>query len=588
MENKKQENVWRISYAEELVRKTDGYRRSLCTPQPDSVLGICMDTEGIHVRIWQDGESRPVCSMPAYYLLDDLEEILAGYRAVVHAKVNREKNLHSMLAFMQEADRMVDSTLESAGVRYCTVLMRELKKELEKTAAARIKACVVTTCVPDIVTQKNVKTAMEKAGFRVLRCMSAVEACAVSKAYRMNESRQFLVRVIADHKWQSLMAEYTSCPGGTAMLESLQYTFGDRIPEDAQGLSCYHISDDRSRNGSDTERRGYEELSVAAADGAAAQGARLRGKMAHPITLLALFPWRIGIEIYTIRWGRDCLPLTWISDEQMVLPVKTEKVDLSLDTGIAGKKLSMYLEMDGYKRKIRNWELEEICPEFSKDTSRLQVWLDVGMEGGELQLVLQAEDKKAVVNLNRYREENIGQIPITATFVPDEMVREVLLAGEAFCQGAEDLDPVSADSAIGKGIRLIARQVQEVLAEYRHRDPQIRVGTWIETMLTLKDQLEYGIAGAERTTKRMEYQKEKLLMMDFRKILKHNLYRLHITPVEANGEIFDPYIHEALQTEKAELLEKGRVIREIQKGYFFGEKLYRPARVIVSQKKAGK
>ena len=107
-------------------------------------------------------------------------------------------------------------------------------------------------------------------------------------------------------------------------------------------------------------------------------------------------------------------------------------------------------------------------------------------------------------------------------------------------------------------------------------------------MLTLKDQLEYGIAGAERTTKRMEYQREKLLMMDFRKILKHNLYRLHITPVEANGEIFDPYIHEALQTEKAELLEEGRVIREIQKGYFFGEKLYRPARVIVSKKTAGK
>lgn len=588
MENKKQENTWRISHAEELLRKTDGYRRSLCTPQPDSVLGIYMDTEEIHVRIWLDGESRPVLCMPAYYLLDDLEEILAGYRAVVHTKVNREKNLHSMLAFMQEADRMVDSTLESAGVRYCTVLMRELKKELEKTAAARIEACVVTISVPDIVTQKNVKTAMEKEGFRVIRCMSVVEACAVSKAYRMNESRKFLVRVIADYKWQSLMAEYTSCPGGTAMLESLQYTFGDRMPEDAQGLPCYHICDDRSRNGSDTGRRGYEELSVVAADGAAAQGARLGGKMTYPITLLTLFPWRIGIEIYTIRWGRDCLPLTWISEEQMVLPVKTEKVDLSLDTGIAGKKLSMYLETGGHKRKIRNWELEEICPEFSKDTSRLQVWLDMGMESGELQLVLQADDKKAIVNLNRYREENIDQIPITAVFVPDEMVREVLLAGEVFCQGAEDLDPVIADSAVGKGIRLIARKVQEVLAEYRHRDPQIRVGTWIETMLALKDQLEYGIDGAERTTKRMEYQKEKLLIMDFRKILKHNLYRLHITSVEANGEIFDPYIHEALQTEGTDLVEEGRVIREIQKGYFFGEKLYRPARVIVSQKTAGK
>jgi molecular chaperone GrpE len=129
-------------------------------------------------------------------------------------------------------------------------------------------------------------------------------------------------------------------------------------------------------------------------------------------------------------------------------------------------------------------------------------------------------------------------------------------------------------------------QPDSVLGIYM--DTQIRVSRWIETMLTLNDQLEYGIAGAERTTKRTEYQREKLLMMDFRKILKRNLYRLHITPVEANGESFDPYIHEALQTEETDLVEEGRVIRETQKGYFFGEKLYRPARVIVSRKSAGK
>ena len=195
-----EENAWRIAYAENLLRQSEWYRRSEFSIPPDSVLGIYLDTDMIHVRIWLDGKSRPVLSMPAYYILDDLGEVLVGSRALVHAKMNQAKNLHSVLAFMQEADRLVDSTLEPCGIRYCIDLMKELRKELEKTAFAQIKDCVVTISVPEIVTQKNVRTAMEKAGFQVMRCMSIVEACAFSKAQLMNYDQQFLVRVIANHE----------------------------------------------------------------------------------------------------------------------------------------------------------------------------------------------------------------------------------------------------------------------------------------------------------------------------------------------------------------------------------------------------
>lgn len=138
------------------------------TETPNGVFGIYMDTDIIHVRILTDGKSQPVLSMPAYFNLDDLGGVLTGRRAVVQANMNPKKALHSVLAFMQEAESAVSSTLEPCSIRYCIALMKELKMELQKTAFAQISDCVLALSVPEIITQKNVRTAMEKAGFHVI------------------------------------------------------------------------------------------------------------------------------------------------------------------------------------------------------------------------------------------------------------------------------------------------------------------------------------------------------------------------------------------------------------------------------------
>lgn len=292
---------------------------------PDGAFGIYLDTEMIHVRIWGNGSSIPVLSIPAYGILDDLGDVLTGSRAVVHAKMNPEKKLYSVPAFMQEADRLVHSSLEPCGIRYCIALMKELKNELEKTAFASIRKCVVAVSVPEIVTQKNVKTAMEMAGFRVLRIMSVVEACALAKAYRMKKEQEFLVRVIANQERQNLKAEY-----GDELLEGVEYTFGENMPEATPGMEYYCFSDDRSRKALGREGAGYEELSEAAADGAVIQGVKLTE--GSDILMLGIFPWKAGIEVYTIKGGKECIPLTWLSKEQETIPTKTKEFEFSLDS----------------------------------------------------------------------------------------------------------------------------------------------------------------------------------------------------------------------------------------------------------------
>ncbi len=55
-----------------------------------------------------------------------------------------------------------------------------------------------------------------------------------------------------------------------------------------------------------------------------------------------------------------------------------------------------------------------------------------------------------------------------------------------------------------------------------------------------------------------------------------------IQPIEAVGKPFDPQLHDALHQEDSEHHEPGTVLREFEKGYVHGNRLLRPARVVVA------
>lgn len=581
MKNKEAENVWRAAYAEKILKEVKAYEYAGAMLPQDSVLGVYLDTEVLHVRSWINGKIRPVISIPAYYVFDELDDILTGSRAVVHTKVRKDVSLHSVLAFMQEWTGTGNGVLENAGVKYCIALMKELKRNLEKNAYGAMQNCVLTISAPEIAVQKNVQTAMEQAGFHVLRVISVVEACALAKAYPMSEDQQILVRVLANNERQNLTADYTG-----DMLESLEYTFGEKLPDTTTSdMVQYCFSDAISRKDLGRESDQYEELAVAAADGAVCQGVKLTTILTESILLLTIFPWKVGIEIVTDQ-NEKVFPLTWISKEPKLIPTRgKESLSVSLNSGIQKKCLRLYLEADYSTKLIREWNLEEICQGFPKDTSQLEIQMEIDCEATSLTLAICAGEKVVKVGLNQYENEKINRIPMETTYVPETICRKIWHASQEFCQEAEK---INADSAIGKGIQMIARQAEEVFAENVLANREIRVNALIEKMITVKDNIEYGLTGADKTTKREEYLDEKLLLTHFRKALRENLYRLNIESIEANGISFDPYIHEAMHIEETDVVEEDLVVGEIQKGYFFGDKLYRPAKVVVSKGKETK
>ena len=55
-----------------------------------------------------------------------------------------------------------------------------------------------------------------------------------------------------------------------------------------------------------------------------------------------------------------------------------------------------------------------------------------------------------------------------------------------------------------------------------------------------------------------------------------------LTPVPAVGEVFDPYVHEAIEAVEDSDAPEGTIVEEVLKGYKLGDETLRPARVKVS------
>jgi molecular chaperone GrpE len=98
----------------------------------------------------------------------------------------------------------------------------------------------------------------------------------------------------------------------------------------------------------------------------------------------------------------------------------------------------------------------------------------------------------------------------------------------------------------------------------------------VAELLPILDDLERALSAAEE---HQEAQLEDGVRLVHRS-LAALLERYGVTPIETDGK-FDPHVHEALLSQPSEA-EEGSVIDVVQKGYKLGERVVRPARVVVA------
>lgn len=115
-----------------------------------------------------------------------------------------------------------------------------------------------------------------------------------------------------------------------------------------------------------------------------------------------------------------------------------------------------------------------------------------------------------------------------------------------------------------------ARERQEYVALANER--------LIAELLPVLDDLERALAAAEQ---HQEAQLEDGVRLVHRS-LASLLERHGVTAIDTDGG-FDPHVHEALLAQPSEEAESGSVLDVVQKGYKLGDRVVRPARVIVAE-----
>jgi molecular chaperone GrpE len=130
----------------------------------------------------------------------------------------------------------------------------------------------------------------------------------------------------------------------------------------------------------------------------------------------------------------------------------------------------------------------------------------------------------------------------------------------------------------------LAQRVQADFDNYRKRalrDQERLVGhaheRLVRELLPILDDLERALEAAER------HEEAKLVVGVelVQKSLRAALAKEGLTEIDTSGQ-FDPHVHEALLTQPAQDAEPGSVLDVLQRGYRLGDKVVRPARVIVA------
>ena len=149
------------------------------------------------------------------------------------------------------------------------------------------------------------------------------------------------------------------------------------------------------------------------------------------------------------------------------------------------------------------------------------------------------------------------------------------------------------------------RQVQEYADRFRKAQAQMRLendelrarlqrnfeqrletarGDLVASLLETLDNLKRALTAAEASARRgADFAALLEGVRATAELFEARMTALGLTPVESEGEEFNPELHEAVEIVSVAPEQDNRVISELQPGYRFGDRLLRPARVRVGR-----
>ena len=159
-------------------------------------------------------------------------------------------------------------------------------------------------------------------------------------------------------------------------------------------------------------------------------------------------------------------------------------------------------------------------------------------------------------------------------------------ATAAGAEQADAEDPMAGLQADLDRFRDLALRSQADFENYKKRSAREKEeaikyanSALLERLVSIIDNFELGLAAAKEQGKQSPiYSGMVLVQKQISDLLSEN----GLQPIEAEGEKFDPKVHEAIAHEASDQVPEGIVLRQARRGYRFKDRLLRPAKVVVS------
>lgn len=177
--------------------------------------------------------------------------------------------------------------------------------------------------------------------------------------------------------------------------------------------------------------------------------------------------------------------------------------------------------------------------------------------------------------------------------IPVRVVRETSIPGSAMERSVkvdemrEHTSPVSdgitAPAASDPDWQALALRLQADMDNYRKRQARRAdeaIGAERERLLRLIIPVVDNLARALSQDGRGDEALRQGIELTYREVMRL-LESEGVAPIEVIGLPFDPELHEAVATAMTDA-KAGTVVKELERGYVLGEKLLRPARVVVA------
>jgi len=194
-----------------------------------------------------------------------------------------------------------------------------------------------------------------------------------------------------------------------------------------------------------------------------------------------------------------------------------------------------------------------------------------------------------VTDKRRFNEKGEPVAPISddepakPTRSPMEIVLETALKAETERREAAESKLVGVQAKFEEAKANLEKETADMrsrlMKSLEDRSKQAQFN-FLTTLLPVLDNLNRAVAASE-TDPSVEHLRNGVI--GTARSFERALIDVGVEPVASVGENFDPELHEAVDTVPADAENDGRVTAEYARGYRFGDKLLRPARVQVGK-----